>query len=61
MKKLSLSHTPIPFSDEFIAGFFLRASYINGYNSPNQMPSLRYSIPIYRLHLMKQYLPNENN
>lgn len=37
MKKLSLSHTPIPFSDEFIAGFFLRASYINGYNSPNQM------------------------
>ncbi|AVN19372.1 TniQ family protein [Acinetobacter soli] len=48
MKKLSLSHTPIPFSDEFIAGFFLRASYINGYNSPNQMLN-SYGIPIYGL------------
>lgn len=37
MKKSILTHTPIPFSDEFLAGFFLRASYINGYQSPKQM------------------------
>lgn len=37
MKKLSLSHTPIPFSDEFLASFLLRASYINGYEFPEQM------------------------
>ena len=37
MKKLSLSHTPIPFPNEFIGSFLLRASYINGYESPIKM------------------------
>ena len=37
MKKLTLSHTPIPFSDEFLGSFILRTSYINGYQSPKQM------------------------
>jgi hypothetical protein len=46
MKKLSLSHTPIPFADEFLASFLLRASYINGYESPKQMLN-RAGIPIY--------------
>ncbi|WP_228198573.1 TniQ family protein [Acinetobacter baylyi] len=32
-----LSHTPIPFQDEFIASFLLRASFSNGYQSPKQM------------------------
>lgn len=46
MKKLSLTHTPIPFSDEFLASFLLRASYINGYESPKQMLNSA-GIPIY--------------
>lgn len=46
MKKLSLSHTPIPFPDEFLASFLLRASYINGYLSPKQMLNSA-GIPIY--------------
>ncbi|MHA3104303.1 TniQ family protein [Acinetobacter sp. ANC 3791] len=37
MKKLNLSHHPIPFSDEFIASFLLRVSYSNGYQSTMQM------------------------
>lgn len=37
MKKLTLSHMPIPFNDEFLASFLLRASYSNGYQSPKQM------------------------
>ncbi|WP_228716520.1 TniQ family protein [Acinetobacter defluvii] len=48
MKKLTLSHTPIPFDDEFLASFLLRASYSNGYQSPKQMlNSVR--IPVYKL------------
>jgi hypothetical protein len=47
MKKLSLSHTPIPFPDEFLASFLLRASYINGYESPEQMLNSA-GIPIYK-------------
>lgn len=47
MKKLSLSHTPIPFSDEFLASFLLRASYINGYQTPKQMLNSA-GIPIYQ-------------
>ncbi|MDO6646512.1 TniQ family protein [Acinetobacter guillouiae] len=48
MKKLTLSHTPIPFSDEFLASFLLRASYSNGYQSPKQMLN-SVGIPVYKL------------
>lgn len=46
MKKLSLSHTPIQFSDEFIGSFLLRASYANGYESPKKMLNSA-GIPVY--------------
>ena len=48
MKKLTLSHTPIPFDDEFLASFLLRASYSNGYQSPKQMLNSA-GIPVYKL------------
>lgn len=48
MKKLTLSHTPIPFDDEFLASFLLRASYSNGYQSPKQMLN-SVGIPVYKL------------
>lgn len=48
MKKLTLSHTPIPFPDEFIASFLLRASYPNGYQSPQKMLNSA-GISIYKL------------
>lgn len=48
MKKLTLSHTPIPFDDEFLASFLLRASYSNGYQSPKQMLNSA-GISIYKL------------
>lgn len=48
MKKLTLSHTPIPFPDEFIASFLLRASYPNGYQSPQKMLNSA-GISVYKL------------
>ena len=45
---MTLSHTPIPFSDEFLASFLLRASYSNGYQSPKQMLN-SVGIPVYKL------------
>lgn len=43
-----LSHTPIPFLDEFMASFLLRASYSNGYQSPKQMLN-NAGISVYKL------------
>ena len=48
MKNLTLPHHPIPFPDEFIASFLLRASYSNGYQSPKQMLN-RAGILVYNL------------
>lgn len=48
MKNLILPHHPIPFPDEFIASFLLRASYSNGYQSPKQMLN-RAGILVYTL------------
>lgn len=48
MKNLTLPHHPIPFPDEFIASFLLRASYSNGYQSPKQMLN-RAGILVYTL------------
>lgn len=48
MKKPTLSHMPIPFDDEFLASFLLRASYSNGYQSPKQMLN-SVGIPVYQL------------
>lgn len=45
---MKLTHNPIPYADENILSLFLRASYANGYQTPQQMLS-NFKIPIYTM------------